>query len=112
MDSEKEGDAVGRKVVQQLQHDGAEALKAKVCVNNWAGRRELDCEVVKETKTRYVCRLLSDGLLPRVRCLRSLISAKTPRRIFPWRPSTRFFPFWRVDHFVESLACGKPRKSL
>jgi hypothetical protein len=25
MDSEKEGDAVGRKVVQQLQHDGAEA---------------------------------------------------------------------------------------
>ena len=22
----------------------------------------------------------------------------------------RFFPFWRVDHFVESLACGKPRK--
>jgi len=116
MDSEKEGDAVGRKVVQQLQHDGAEALKAKVCVNNWAGRRELDCEVVKETKTRYVCRLLSDGLLPRVRCLRSLISANTPasvpRRIFPWRPSMRFFPFWRVDHFVESLACGKPRKPL
>ncbi len=35
---------------------------AKVCVNNWAGRRELDCEVVKETKTRYVCHLLSDGL--------------------------------------------------
>jgi hypothetical protein len=76
------------KVVQQLQHDGAEALKAKVCVNNWAGRRELDCEVVKETKTRYVCRLLSDGLLPRVRCLRSLISANTPRQcplpIFPF----------------------------
>jgi hypothetical protein len=97
MDSEKEGDAVGRKVVQQLQHDGAEALKAKVCVNNWAGRRELDCEVVKETKTRYVCRLLSDGLLPRVRCLQSLISANTPasvpRRIFPWRPSTRFSLF-------------------
>jgi hypothetical protein len=80
MDSEKEGDAVGRKVVQQLQHDGAEALKAKVCVNNWAGRRELDCEVVKETKTRYVCRLLSDGLLPRVRRLRSLISANTNRQ--------------------------------
>ena len=36
------------------------------------------------------------GLLPRVKCLRSLISANTPRRIFPWRPSTRFFPFWRV----------------
>ena len=54
------------------------------------------------------------GLLPRVRCLRSLISANTPRQfprlIFPWRPSTLFFPFWRVDHFVESLACGKPRK--
>jgi hypothetical protein len=29
MDSEKEGDAVGRKVVQQLQHDGAEALKSE-----------------------------------------------------------------------------------
>jgi hypothetical protein len=55
------------------------------------------------------------GLLPRVRCLRSLISANTPasvpRRIFPWRPSTRFFHFWRVDHFVESLACGMPRKA-
>jgi len=36
------------------------------------------------------------GLLPRVKCLRSLISANTPRRIFPWRPSTRFFPFWFV----------------
>ena len=59
---------------------------AKVCVNNWAGRRELDCEVVKETKTRYVCRLLSDGLLPRVRCLRSLISANTPASVLdPYR---------------------------
>jgi hypothetical protein len=38
--------------------------------------------------------------------------ASVPRLIFPWRPSTRFFPFWRVDHFVESLACGKPRKPL
>ena len=40
-------------------------LRAKICLDNWSGRRELDCEVVKETKTRYVCRMLSDGLLPR-----------------------------------------------
>ena len=37
------------------------------------------------------------SLLPRVRCLRSLISANTPRRIFPWRPSTRFFPSIAMD---------------
>ena len=73
---------------------------AKVCVNNWAGRRELDCEVVKETKTRYVCRLLSDGLLPRVRCLRSLISANTPRQCPP--PN---FPVAAVGAIFPFLAC-------
>jgi hypothetical protein len=46
---------------------GAVALKAKICVNNWAGRRELPCEVLRETETRYVCRMLSEGLLPRGR---------------------------------------------
>ena len=88
---------MGRKVVQQLQHDGAEA---------WCQRRfpltigpvdeSCDCEVVKETKTRYVCRLLSDGLLPRVRCLRSLISANTPASVpAEFRPvaTAPIFPF-------------------
>jgi len=33
------------------------------------------------------------GLLPRVRCLRSLISANTPRRIFPVAAVDAIFPF-------------------
>lgn len=103
---------------------GAVALNAKICVDSWAGRRELDCEVVKETKTRYVCRLVSDGLLPRVRCLGSLISANTPRqcpslcvRLLFCReftlsdaPETRmkrggdFSSIYKRSHFVESGA--------
>ncbi len=43
------------------------------------------------------------GLLPRVRCLRSLIYANTPRR-------RDFSLFGVFDRFVESLACGMPRK--
>jgi hypothetical protein len=54
------------------------------------------------------------GLLPRVRCLRSLISVNTPRQCpppnFPVVAVDAIYPFWRVDHFVENLACGKPRK--
>ena len=46
---------------------GAVALKAKICVDSWAGRRELPCEVLRETETKYVCRMLSEGLLPRGR---------------------------------------------
>ena len=84
---------------QRRQQHLPSAFAAEVCVNNWAGRRELDCEVVKETKTRYVCRLLSDGLLPRVRCLRSLISANTP----PVSPPN--FPVAAVDAIFPFLAC-------
>ncbi len=53
MDSEKERDPVARK------------LRAKICVDSWAGRREFPCEIVEETKTKYVCRMLCDGVLPR-----------------------------------------------
>ena len=44
---------------------GAVALKAKICVDSWAGRREFPCEIIGETKTKYVCRMLCDGVLPR-----------------------------------------------
>ncbi len=44
---------------------GAVALKAKICVGSWAGRREFPCEIMGETKTKYVCRMLGDGVLPR-----------------------------------------------
>ena len=44
---------------------GAVALKAKICVDSWAGRREFPCEIMGETKTKYVCRMLGDGVLPR-----------------------------------------------
>ena len=40
-------------------------MKAKICVDSWAGRRELPCEIMGETKTKYVCRILGDGVLPR-----------------------------------------------
>jgi L-Lysine epsilon oxidase N-terminal len=40
MDSEKERDPVARK------------LRAKICVDSWAGRREFPCEIIGETKTR------------------------------------------------------------
>ena len=53
MDSEKERDPAARK------------LRAKICVDGWAGRLEEDCEVIGETKTKYVCRMLKDGRLPR-----------------------------------------------
>ena len=54
------------------------------------------------------------GLLPRVRCLRSPISQYSP----PVSPAElsrggrrRDFSLFGVfDHFVESLACGMPRK--
>src|SRR5208282_3550803 len=46
---------------------GAVALKAKICVDSWAGRREFPCEITGETKTKYVCRMLSEGSLPRGR---------------------------------------------
>src|SRR5208282_4897867 len=48
---------------------GAVALKAKICVDSWAGRREFPCEIMGETKTKYVCRMLSEGFV-----------AKGPRR--------------------------------
>jgi hypothetical protein len=44
---------------------GAVALKAKICVDSWAGRREFPCEIKGETKTKYVCWILGDGVLPR-----------------------------------------------
>ena len=44
---------------------GAVALKAKICVDSWAGRREFPCDIMGETKTKYVCRMLGDGVLPR-----------------------------------------------
>jgi hypothetical protein len=44
---------------------GAVALKAKICVDSWAGRREFPCEITGETKTEYVCQMLGDGVLPR-----------------------------------------------
>jgi len=44
---------------------GAVALKAKICVDSWAGRREFPCEIIGETKTKYVCQMLRDGVLPR-----------------------------------------------
>ena len=40
-------------------------MKAKICVDSWAGRREFPCEIIGETKTKYVCRMLCDGVLPR-----------------------------------------------
>jgi len=40
-------------------------LNAKICVDSWAGRREFPCEIMGETKTKYVCRMLGDGMLPR-----------------------------------------------
>src|SRR5271166_5381289 len=43
---------------------GAVALKAKICVDSWAGRREFPCEIMGETKTKYVCRMSGDGVLP------------------------------------------------
>jgi hypothetical protein len=39
--------------------------EAKLCVNNWAGRREYPVEVLAETDTQLEIRMLSDGLLPR-----------------------------------------------
>jgi hypothetical protein len=45
--------------------DGAVALKAKICVDSWAGRREFPCEIMGETKTKYVCRMSGDGVLSR-----------------------------------------------
>jgi hypothetical protein len=53
MDSEKERDPAARK------------LRAKICVDGWAGRREFPCEIIGETKTKYVCRMLCDGVLSR-----------------------------------------------
>ena len=44
---------------------GAVALKAKICVDSWAGKREFPCEIMRETKAKYVCRMLGDGVLPR-----------------------------------------------
>jgi hypothetical protein len=108
---------------QRRQQHLPSAFAAEVCVNNWAGRRELDCEVVKESKTRYVCRLLSDGLLPRVRCFRSLTLTSTRPPFFPFlacllfcrefdllhAPETRmnsggdFSTINKRDHFVESV---------
>ena len=52
---------------EKEREDTARKLQAKICMNNWAGRRELPCEVLEETKTRYVCRMLSEGLLARGR---------------------------------------------
>jgi hypothetical protein len=40
MDSEKERDPAARK------------LRAKICVDGWAGRREFPCEIIGETKTK------------------------------------------------------------
>jgi hypothetical protein len=42
-------------------------FKAKILVHTGIGRRELPCEVLGETKTRYVCRMLGEGLLPKRR---------------------------------------------
>ena len=36
--------------------------------------------------------------------------ASVPRRSLPPCRTSRFSPFWRVYHFVESLACPMPRK--
>src|SRR5271166_4384535 len=36
--------------------------------------------------------------------------ASVPRRSSSPCRTPRFPPLWRVDHFVESLACGMPRK--
>ena len=86
---------------QRRQQHLPNAFAAEVCVNNWAGRQELDCEVVKETKTRYVCRLLSDGLFAQSEMLPLTNTNLT-------RP--HFSPFWCVYYFVESLLCPMPRK--
>jgi hypothetical protein len=51
------------------------------------------------------------GLLPRVRCLRSLISANTPGEFSRGGRRRDFSLFGVFDHFVESLACGMPRKA-
>jgi hypothetical protein len=86
--------------------------------------------VVKESKTRYVCRLLSDGLLPRVRCFRSLTLTSTRPPFFPFlacllfcrefdllhAPETRmnsggdFSTINKRDHFVESLSTGRDNR--
>jgi len=56
------------------------------------------------------------GLLPRVRCLRSLIYANTPRRCPPPNLFSRggrrsdFSLFGVFDHFVEGLPSEMPRK--
>ena len=50
MDSEKERDPAARK------------LRAKICVDSWAGRREFPCEIIGETKTKDVCRMLGEGV--------------------------------------------------
>jgi hypothetical protein len=50
---------------EQRKASGAVALKAKICVDSWAGRREFPCEIMGETKTKYVCQMLGDGVLPR-----------------------------------------------
>ena len=40
-------------------------MKAKICVDSWAGKREFPCEIMRETKTKYVCRMLGDQYWPR-----------------------------------------------
>lgn len=36
-------------------------MKTVLCTDGWAGRRETEVEIVKETAKRYVIRILQDG---------------------------------------------------
>jgi hypothetical protein len=54
-------------------------VKAKICVDSWAGRLEEDCEIIGETRTKYVCRMLRDGRLPR-RNVKAGDIVKVPKR--------------------------------
>jgi multidrug efflux pump subunit AcrA (membrane-fusion protein) len=58
---------------------GAVTLKAKICVDSWAGGLEEDCEIIGETRTKYVCRMLKDGRLPR-RNVKAGDIVKVPKR--------------------------------
>jgi hypothetical protein len=49
---------------QQGQEQTGEIGKGVLRLDSWAGRREIPCEIVKETSHRFLVRLGKDCLLP------------------------------------------------
>jgi hypothetical protein len=49
---------------QQGQEETGEIGKGVLRLDSWAGRREIPCEILKETPHRFVVRLGEDCLLP------------------------------------------------